>query len=87
MPKNYYQCVEVEEQARFIGIELWGVSSDGNSLRVAPTGSRQPTGIMTREAITNEFNRNFSVVPASPHSCYLRVTRKEVAPRETQNNS
>lgn len=75
--KKHYLCVEVEEMARYLGIDLWGCTPDGGALRTAPAGSGQPTGTMTREQITDEFVRQFVVVPVRPCSGYLEVKKRE----------
>jgi hypothetical protein len=75
MSKNklHYLCVEIDAMARYIGLDLWGCSADQKSLRVAPTGSPQPTGIMSREEIRTKFLAKFEVLRHKPYSSYLEV--------------
>ena len=73
----YYKCVEVVDMAKHLGIDLWGCSPLGGYLRVAPTGSYQPTGIMTRAQIIGLFNERFEVVPLRAGSQVLKIREKE----------
>lgn len=74
--KLHYLCVEIEDMAGYLNLDLWGCTPDGKALRIAPHGLAQPTGVMTREEITSRFLSEFVIAPYRPYSGYLEVRRR-----------
>lgn len=68
--KQYYKSIEVADQAKLLGYELWGYAPNEN-IRLSKTGESQPTFTLSAEEITEQFLRKYEVRPVRKNSVYI----------------